>query len=100
MKKILITGSILLFLSIGNLPIGYFTFLRIAITIISIIMVISEYKNEINGTVIFFGITTIIFNPIFPVYLGSKSAWVPIDLICGFIFLVFAIKPNKINKNV
>ena len=97
MKKILIIGSILLFLSIGNLPIGYFTFLRIVITIISIIMVISEYKNEINGAIIFFGITTIIFNTIFTVYLGSKSAWVPIDLICGIIFLAFAIKPNKIN---
>lgn len=88
MKALLLICSGLLFLAILSLPIGYFTFLRIIVTIGAVSIVVAESQNGFNFWVIVFGIIAILFNPVIPIYLNSKSAWMPIDLICGILFLV------------
>jgi hypothetical protein len=88
MKMLLLVVAALLFLALAKLPIGYYTFLRIAVTIVSGIIVAEELKNGINTSVIVFAIIAILFNPIIPIYIGSKSSWMPIDVICGIVFIV------------
>lgn|SRR5690554_454727 len=99
MKYLLIICAVLLFLALADLPIGYYTFLRIIVTIGAVAVVISEFENGINFWLIAFGILAILFNPLIPVYLNDKSAWMPIDIIAGIIFLVksFTYK-TKINE--
>jgi hypothetical protein len=92
MKAPLFLGAALLFLGIANLPIGYYTLLRIVVSIISVIVVSNEHKNGINFWVIAFGLTAVVFNPVLPVYLNDKSAWMPIDLLAGILFIVKAFK--------
>jgi|688.fasta_scaffold146444_3 hypothetical protein len=98
MKSVAIIAATLLFVAVFNLPIGYYTFMRIGVTIGSILLIRQEIRNDINTWVILFGIITIIFNPILPIYLGSKSSWIPIDTISGIIFLAYVFT-NKRNDD-
>jgi len=88
MKTISLICAVLLFLALIKLPIGYYTILRIVVTIGAAAIVAKEFKHGINIWVIVFGFIAVIFNPILPVYLHDKAIWMPIDLICGIIFFV------------
>jgi hypothetical protein len=88
MKILLLICAGLLFVGLMDLPIGYYTLLRIIITIGSVLVVVSEYQNGLNFWIISFGLIAILFNPLMPIYLNSKSAWMPIDIIGGIIFII------------
>lgn len=72
--------------------------MRIGVTIVSILLIKQEIRKGINTWVILFGIITILFNPALPIYLGSKSSWIPIDAISGIIFLAYFFS-NKENND-
>ena len=88
MKGLLLICAGLLFLGMLGLPIGYYTLLRIAVTIGASSVVITEFENGLNFWTISFGIIAILLNPLIPVYLNDKSAWMVIDLICGVLFVI------------
>lgn len=48
MKSLLVISVALLFLGLFNLPIGYYTILRIVVTIGAIGVVIKVYENGLN----------------------------------------------------
>ena len=95
MKNILLIIAGLLFLAIIDLPIGYYTFLRILVTIGAVGIIIKEIENGITLWIIIFGIITILFNPLIPIYLNDKSAWIPIDIITAVLFLIKSFTLNK-----
>ncbi len=80
----------LLFLGVADLPYGSYTLLRIAVSIGSIAIIIGDSERVSSTWRIIFAIILILFNPIIPVYLKDKSLWIPIDLICGALFLAKA----------
>ncbi|WP_291399578.1 DUF6804 family protein [Daejeonella sp.] len=88
MKILLLICAGLLFIGLLDLPIGYYTLLRIAVTIGSVIVVVTEFENGLNFWVITFGLIAILFNPLIPIYLNDKSAWMPLDIISGLFFLI------------
>lgn len=88
MKTLLLICAGLLFLGLIDLPIGYYTFLRIVVTIGSIAVVVTEYEEGLGFWVITFGLIAILFNPLIPIYLNNKSAWMQIDIIGGIIFVI------------
>jgi hypothetical protein len=90
MKFLLFICAALLGLATADLPIGYFTLLRIVVSIGAGAVIIKESRHRLNFWNMAFGLIAILFNPIFPVYLGNKAVWVPIDLICGVLFLIKA----------
>lgn len=98
MRQLLLICTGLLLLALTDLPIGYYTLLRIVVTIGAVAVVVTEFENGINFWVFAFGLIGILFNPFLPVYLGDKSTWMPIDLITA---LLFGIKSfiNQNNKN-
>ncbi|MDA0740583.1 MAG: hypothetical protein O2862_01570 [Bacteroidetes bacterium] len=97
MRTLLLICTGLLLLALVDLPIGYYTLLRIVVTIGAVAIVVTEFENGINFWVIAFGLITILFNPLIPIYLGDKSAWMPIDLITAILFGIksFTLKINK-----
>ena len=97
MVYLLLICAGLLFIAIADLPIGFYTFLRIIVTIGAVGAIISE--NELNFWVIIFGIIAILFNPLIPIYLNDKSAWIPIDIIAAVIFVIKSFTYIKQNKN-
>ena len=91
MKAGLFICALLLFIAVANLPIGYYTFLRIAITIGAISYIISEFVKGFNFWLIGFVLIAILFNPLLPIYLNDKQAWMPIDIIGGLLFLMKSV---------
>lgn len=92
MKGMLFLIAAVLLLALLSLPIGYYTFLRIAVTIASVIIISKELKVGINLWLVVFGITAVIFNPIIPIYLYQKSLWMPIDIVAAILFLSYSFK--------
>lgn len=88
MKFLLYICSFFLVAALADLPIGYYTFLRIIIFISAIIVIYSEYEGEITGWILAFGIIAILFNPIIPIYLHEKSTWAIIDIAAALLFVV------------
>ena len=97
MKILLIACAILLLLGLANLPIGYYTFLRIVVSIGCIGVLLENEKFSFNNGNLIFIVVGILFNPIFPIYLNQKSLWMPIDLLAAVIFGVKAFYNNQNN---
>lgn len=95
MKTIFIICAILLLIAVAPMPIGYYTFLRIAVTIGALLVIISERRRKLNLWIIVFGIIAIVFNPLIPVYLYDKHAWMPIDLLAAVMFGVRSARLRK-----
>ena len=74
--------AIMLFLGALPLPMDYYSILRLAVSIAAII-------NIFNERYIFIPVL-VLFNPIIPIYLYSKAAWVIIDIIDGMLFWAFS----------
>ncbi|RKS96661.1 DUF6804 family protein [Chryseobacterium defluvii] len=98
MKPFLTFCAICCFVGIFRLPIEYYTFLRVLVSVGALIVIYNflSYK-EYNWSIIFI-IILIIFNPVFPIYLYRKSLWIPIDTITGIIFLLIAFAEKKEEK--
>lgn len=96
MKSLWLVCAGLLLIGLIDLPIGYYTFLRIVVTIGSVAVVVTELENGFNFWIVIFGIIAIVFNPVIPIYLNDRSAWMPIDLIGAIIFIIkwFTHKQN------
>ncbi|MBN2775388.1 MAG: hypothetical protein JXR31_14130 [Prolixibacteraceae bacterium] len=95
MKWLLIVGGIFLFIGIANLPIGYYTFLRIIVTIIAVIIMIAERSNGLSFWNIVLLMIAVLFNPFILIYLHEKETWKIIDLICGALFMIKASTYGK-----
>lgn len=88
MKYLIIIAALCCFFGIFNLPIGYYTFLRIIVFGVSLIIILNEFRNR-NFWFIAFLLILILFNPFFPVYLYLKPIWVVIDIIVGLLLLLY-----------
>ena len=91
MKTVLIICAGLLFLALAELPIGYYTLLRIVVTVCAVVVVVKDYNDSMNFWIVAFGLLAIVFNPIFPIYLHDRSAWMPIDIAASVLCLTKAI---------
>ena len=96
MKIISAICAALLVIACFQLPIGYYTFLRIAITIGAIIIILNQVKKDVNFLGITFIMIILLFNPILPIYLYNKYIWMPIDITTAGLFLISGFK-NKEN---
>ncbi|MBR1798518.1 MAG: hypothetical protein IJ761_01270 [Bacteroidales bacterium] len=90
-----IVAAAVLLLGCLPLPIGYYTFLRIAVFISSVICLLAMAKRHSLYAAIADGLLTILFNPILPIYLHSKTAWVVIDAVAAVWFIVQLIILKK-----
>ena len=63
-------------------------------TISAVAATIQNSSNGINIWSIIYGGMAILFNPLFPVYLHDKGAWVMIDIIAIILFIIQIVR-NK-----
>jgi len=86
MKYLTFIAAVLLIIGCFALPIGYYTFLRLAVFVAAIVVVIADHEDGVNISNILFAAIAILFNPIFQVYLHSKVAWTIIDAVVALLF--------------
>lgn len=97
MKIIFIFCAICCFLAILKLPIGYYTFLRILVSVGAILAIYNFQRIKIYSWLIIFAIILILFNPIFPIYLHRKILWMPLDVLTGLLFLLECFRKQNTN---
>jgi membrane-bound ClpP family serine protease len=98
MKILCIICAAMLLLGCFQLPIQYYTFLRIIVSLGALGILAREVQKDVNLFGIAFIIIIILFNPIVPIYLYKKSIWIPIDLITALLFLAFIIREKSTKK--
>ncbi|MEQ3218563.1 DUF6804 family protein [Butyricimonas virosa] len=88
--------TVCIILGIALLPIsgGFYTLVRIIVTIGAVAATIQNSSNGINIWSIIYGGMAILFNPIVPVYLHDKGAWMMIDIIAIVLFIIQIVR-NK-----
>ena len=91
--------ALLLLIGCWHLPIVYYTFLRILVSIVSVVLLINAIIEKHYLIAIVCGVICAIFNPIVPIYLHSKSVWVIIDAICAVWFGILAVAKFSKEKN-
>lgn len=93
---IVVSIVMLLLAIIGGLPIGYYKLLRVVICGTGGYFAWVFYKLQKNAWVWIMGIIALIFNPMFPFYLG-RDLWVVVDVITLLLFVIaiFNIKEKQ-----
>lgn len=88
MKPFLTFCALCCFIGIFRLPIEYYTFLRILVSVAALLVLYITLSAKQHYFSIIFIVILILFNPVFPIYLFRKSLWIPIDTITGILFLL------------
>ena len=93
MKPLYITVCIILGIALLPISGGFYTLVRIIVTIGAVAATIQNSSNGINIWSIIYGGMAILFNLV-PVYLHDKGAWVMIDIIAIILFIIQIVR-NK-----
>ncbi|CAH0129688.1 MULTISPECIES: DUF6804 family protein [unclassified Chryseobacterium] len=88
MKPFLTFCALCCFIGIFRLPIEYYTFLRILVSIGALLVLYNTLSLKQHYFSIIFLVILILFNPVFPIYLYRKNIWIPLDVITGVLFLL------------
>jgi len=95
-RRLILLASLLLAVAVFNMPYGYYSFLRIAISVICIYLIIQEIEN-MTWAFFFYCACLILHNPILKVHF-KREEWFYIDLFCAGVFLLLTfVKPPKIS---
>ena len=98
MKPFLTFCALCCFIGIFRLPIEYYTFLRILISIGALLVLYNTLSSKQHYFSIIFLVIFILFNPVFLIYLYRKNIWIPIDIITGILFLLISFIERKEQK--
>ena len=93
---LIIPALLLILAPLISFPYGFYMFLRLVVTITSIIIIIYNIKaaGGVNEITILFGIIAILYNPIIPISL-TREIWMPINFITSGIYIYCLIKIRK-----
>jgi len=89
-----IFASLLLFIAVFDLPMGYYHFLRAAVILVAILNIFVELRYINKIWLVFFTLTIIIFNPVVP-FKFSSGLWTFIDILFGIIFILSGLSMRK-----
>lgn len=89
--------SMLLFVSMFDLPYGFYTFLRISVFILSLWFAFYCYARKDKFALILSLAIAILWNPIIPIYL-NKEAWMSLDFIAILAECILGIRSYKLWK--
>ena len=88
-----VTAAMLVAAAGLRLPYGYYTFLRLIVSISSGIMawnLANESKRLLKFLAIMFGLICVLYNPIIVVHL-TRPVWAPINILTAICFVIGAL---------
>ena len=90
-QNLQIAGAILLLLCILPMPYGFFTIVRLAMTIISGYLAYNYFLQNKKELAITFSIVAILFQPFIKFALG-REVWLVVDVVIAIFLLILAIR--------
>ena len=69
------------------MPYGYYFLLRLVVFVCAVYFAFQLNSRSDSTLVWVFGFFALLYNPFIPIYLGSKSIWVVVNLITVGIFI-------------
>lgn len=76
------------------LPLVYYTWLRIFVSIGAMVIVFQEVNRQRRRWSLPFLATAFVFNPVIPVYLYKKELWLLVDTGAAMLFIMYIIFAN------
>ena len=93
-----ILPAILLLIAVFlKFPYGFYELLRVVVSVCAVYYAIKAFRNDAPVWGVFFIMIIALFNPIFPVKLGSKPLWIPVDIAAAIVFILGQKKITKSN---
>lgn len=91
-----IAGIVILLMSFLSLPYGFYNFLRIIVTGVSVYYAYYLYSKELfNGWFWALLGIAVLFNPIAPIYIKDKDIWQFVDVVVAIFLAVLIYKLRK-----
>ena len=70
------------------MPYGYYFLLRLVVCLSAVYYALQFNKNNEQVLVWVFSFFAILYNPIVPIYLGSKALWAVVNLTTAITFII------------
>lgn len=88
-----VIAAAMLFISLGHLPYGYYTLLRLVVCGSATFVAFVGYSGSKIWAAWLFGFVAVLFNPFVKIHF-HKDAWQVLDFICAILFIVslFAVR--------
>ena len=97
--KVYFAVAALLLLALADMPYGYYTFLRLVVTVFAGCLAYNAFKANDKNYAWLFGAVALLFNPIIKVPL-DRDIWAIIDLGLGIYFGYIGWKEKKSQKTI
>jgi hypothetical protein len=82
-----LAGAVLSLIALANMPYGYYTFDRVALTALAVVMAVIAVRNQVPGWIWGLAPIALLWNPAFPVHL-DRATWAPLNVVAAAFFLV------------
>lgn len=93
-KAVYYVPATLLMLALLPLPYGFYTLLRLVVTICAGVIAYHHWQSGGKGMALAMAFIALLFNPLIPVYL-SRDVWAPIDLCLATFFGIAGYRSGK-----
>jgi hypothetical protein len=99
MEKIVKIGlAIMFFICLLDMPYGYYQFVRVAATLVFVLLSIQSYNLKSNGMALIYIVLAIIFQPFEKIALG-RELWNLLDVIVGIGLISTILLGKTSNEN-
>lgn len=79
-------GGGLSLLAMANMPYGYYTFNRVAVTAVAVILCVIAVRADAPGWLFLLAPIAVLWNPAIPIHL-DRGTWAPLNFIAALVFL-------------
>ena len=94
-SNVLLVGVVISLIAWFPFPVALYTFTRITISLCSAYAAYCFYKEGHNIWIIL-ALTTILYNPILPVYLYDRDLWQVINILTALMFIYsYSLRPDR-----
>jgi hypothetical protein len=100
MEKIVKIGlAVMLFICLLDMPYGYYQFVRVAATLVFVLLAIQSFNLNLNAMVLIYMVLAILFQPFEKIALG-REIWNVLDVIVGIgLLLSLGSDASSLNKD-
>ena len=85
----------LLFICLLDMPYGYYQFVRVAATLVFVVLALQSYNSKLNAMTVVYVLLAILFQPIEKIALG-REIWNALDALVGLSLLLIAWREKNL----